>query len=124
MQSKRAWSTLGLVALVFVVSDFSIPWLYKVEFPSLLGVAVGMLFGQINLIAVWGTLSASPLVIRLPGSVLLIGAAYGAINGGAFLLTPPHNQGSSAPDLFVMLLVALWASQLLLFVVGKYNGWR
>ncbi len=119
-----------LIALVLMVVDACLPRLLDHSpHPAVVGGAAGVLLGQINLIAVWGAMAALPLLIRIPGSLLLVSCVVGAIVLGdtmssAVIFGVEFHFNRTHAALAAACFAAQFVGQYPLFLTMEAGGWK
>lgn len=97
------------------------------DFALFVGIGIGIVIGQLSLIATWGALGTGSVLIRLPGTLLLgVLAWYGLILGCHLGVsgTGSYIQNGEAVVLGFALAVGILVAQVPLWIAGRVFRWR
>jgi hypothetical protein len=121
MQSIRQPIMMAAVIMACFVLDCYMAVVFgpAMEFPSML--VVGICIGQVDLLAIWSTLAAGPVVVRLPWSLMLGVLMWYALCLGAGLIGATSEESLIVG---VLLLGGIVALQLPLWVVARAFKWQ
>jgi hypothetical protein len=117
----------GLIAVFFCVDVAMTGRIADNSLGPIFGITIGMVIGQLNLLATWGALGTGSALLRVPGTLLLgVLAWYGLILGCHLAVPGPGSsiQPGDAAVLGIVLLVGILVAQLPLWIAGRILRWR
>jgi hypothetical protein len=108
----------------FLAFDFMAPTLLMLQEDLGMGVAVGVIVGQVNLIATWGALGPGNVVVRLPWSILLGAFSWYSIVLGIQAWSTRGHINSGLVLLGPVILGGVVVAQIPLWIGAKSFRWR